>query len=80
MPCSDEYSCEREEKHNVTAMLCALLVEINKLDDGFKIIQRAEINGKVSIRPFMVEHEREDISRLIGKLSKHEIDLIKRHG
>lgn len=66
------------------AMVCAILSEISKEKYALnvsEIIEQAEECGKIEIKAFWLEHQKEGLLRLNEKLNKmfssHELELIQ---
>ena len=70
---------ERKIEH-LSACICALVNEIEKLDNADEIIIGAERNGIVNLQGFWRAHKKRDelrIRRDLDKYSDHEMDILK---
>ena len=85
MPCYDPRNNPQlihSEIEKLEAMLCALINEINTLENSQEIIKRASNNGSVDINSFFQNHQEKDMNKLqrqvVDKLSLHEIRLLRK--
>lgn len=61
---------QKSENRNMTAILCALLNELERREIIQDVMLAANLSGNVNVHAFYRKHREEDIKRLRDKLSK----------
>jgi hypothetical protein len=70
-----------EENKFLTAGLCAIITELNKIGIANKVISQASKSGLIDLMKFWHQHAFEDEVRIaveLHKFSEHEQEIIKR--
>ena len=68
------------ENNFLEASLCAIFIELEKLQILDEIIHKASKNGTINIMDFWIGHKTKDKMRLLNELNKfseHEKDILK---